>query len=209
MKKKHLILLLLSLVVMTFAGCRSKKEVAVQQPVVVPEVEQPSWTSVRMPVRVTIDQPMRLSMSGTMTMVRGEYILVSFRTFGFEVAQACATPEQMDLVLKMPSKMWVSEPLGDRLSRHDIDFSSLQDALLDNSMELPKLSGSVSIQTGGTPETPEVTVEMTAKGSKISATLSYDLSAAQWDLANPSRFSDPGSGYKKISLESAANALGK
>lgn len=209
MKKQHLILLL-ALMTMAFAGCRSKKEAAPQtQQIETPVVEQPSWNSVQMPVRVTIDNPMRLSMNGTMTLVRGEYILVSFRTFGFEVAQACVTPEQMDLVLKMPSKMWVSEPLGERLTKRDIDFTKLQDALLDNSLRLPKLPGSISVTTGGTDETPEVSVEMTAKGSKISATISYDLAQAKWEPANPARFSTPGSGYKKISLETAAKTLGK
>lgn len=207
MKKN--IFLLLALLVITLAGCRSKKEAATVEQAAEIKVEEPTWQNVQMPVRMTIEQPMRMSMNGTLTMVRGEYALLSFRTLGFEVAQAYVTPQQMDMVLKMPSKMWVSEPLGERLTKRDINFTQVQEAMLRNDLKLPKMPNGVEMTCGGTAENPEVYLSLTAKGTKIAVSLTYDLSSAKWDVSNPAKFSTPGAAYRKITLESAAKALGK
>lgn len=204
--KKQLILLI-SILLILLSGCKSKKQAAVQQPEPVAR-EEPAWQNVQMPVTVNIEQPMRMALNGIMTMVRGEYLLVSFRTFGFEVATACITPEQMDMVMKMPSKMWLSEPLAERFKKSDNDFTQLQEAMLSNNLRLPKLADGINISTGGTAENPLIAVDIATKGSKIAMTISYSLADARWNVPNPARFSTPGSGYQKQSLRSAAKLLG-
>lgn len=197
--KKHL-LIILSILAVLLAGCKSKKET------VAPVAETYVWQNVSMPVTLTIQQPMSLTLNGTLTMVRGQYALMSFRTFGFEVAQACVTPEEMNLVLKMPSKMWVCEPIADRLQSRSIDFTKLQDALVDDNMQSVSVNGfGVSSNDGVT----TLTLSTAAKGMTLSASVSCNLKDAKWDVAKPAAFSAPGSGYRMIDLQSAAKSLGK
>lgn len=196
--KKHLIILLSALIIMV-SGCKSKKQVTAQE-------ELTTWQNVSMPVTMTVSDPMSLTLSGTLTMVRGEYALVSFRTFGFEVAQAYATPEEMNLVLKMPSKIWVNEALGDRLSSKGVDFTKLQDEIIKDNIPAMNVSGlSVSSSNG----VNTLSVSTTANGIKLSATLSLNLNDAKWNVSNPASFTTPGSEYRKLSLASAAKTLGK
>lgn len=199
--KKHLPLLLslLTAITLLLAGCKSKKEVT-------PPVEPVKWQNVTMPVSVSIDQPMSLTLNGTLTMVRGDYALVTFRTFGIEVASAYISPSQMDMVLKMPSKMWVSEPVGERLSSRGINFAELQDAFVSETIPQLKMSG-FSVSANGSRRT--ISVSTTAKGMKLSASLNYNLDDAKWNVETPATFSTPGSGYRKLDLQSAAKSLGK
>lgn len=195
--KKHL-LILLSVFALLLAGCKSKKEIT--------PTEETKWQNVTMPVTLTIQEPMSLTLNGTLTMVRGEYALISFRTFGFEVAKACVTPENMDLVLKMPQKLWISEPLGNRLASRNIDFTKLQDEILANGVQTLKVSGlTVSSHNGET----TLTLSTTAKGMKLGVAVTYNLDNSTWNSSNPQKFSAPGSEYKKLSISSAANILGK
>lgn len=196
--KKHL-LFLLSIVTLALAGCKSKQEVA-------PAVEPTGWQNITLPVTVTIDQPMSLTLNGTLTMVRGEYALMSFRTFGFEVASAEITPRELNFSMRMPSKMWICEPLDSRLKSRDIDFTQLQDDFVSENMPQINIPGlSASTKNG----TTTIHLSTTAKGMKISASVSYKISNAKWDIENPAAFSTPGSDYRKIDLQSAAKFLGK
>lgn len=206
---KHRLLLIVALTVaLGIVGCKSQKQTVENE--IAKEQEQSSvWQNVQMPVTVTIDQPMRLTLTGTMTMVRGEYVLVSFRTLGFEVATAYVTPEQMNMVMKMPSKVWISEPLADRLKSRNIDFTQAQDAMLSNTLTFPKMSDGIDISMGGTSTAPELSVSMTAKGVKFDVAISYSLKDAEWNVSNPRTFSEPGTGYSKLTLQSAAKLLGQ
>ncbi|MCM1309936.1 MAG: hypothetical protein NC301_02785 [Bacteroides sp.] len=194
------LLLLLSAIVLILAGCKSKQEAA-------PVVEETKWQNMTVPVKLTISQPMNLTINGTLTMVRGQYAYVTFRTFGFEVAQANVTPEQMDMVLKMPSKMWVNEPLGDRLKSRSLDFTALQDAIAEDKVGDFGLGGASVVSRSDGEKTFAVSTNV--KGVNISVALSYNLNDAKWNSTNPASFSNPDSGYSKISLESAAKLLGK
>lgn len=196
--KKYLTLLL-TFFALLMAGCKSKKEVT-------PTEVAPVWQNVSMPITLTVQSPMALNLNGTLTMVRGEYALMSFRTFGIEVAQACVTPSDMNLVLKMPSKLWVCEPIADRLSTRNIDFTKLQDQLVNPEGFMINVNEfSATSRNGAT----ALTVTTTAKGVTLAATLSYNLNDAKWDSSNPASFSTPGSSYRKLDLQSAAKALGK
>lgn len=199
--KKHLFIFL-TLALTLLAGCRSKQQVAV----VSDDETAATWQNVSLPVTLTISEPMKLTLSGTLTMVRGEYALMSFRTFGFEVAQACVTPDQLDVVLKMPSKMWISESMGERLTSRGLTFADLQDQMLSDSNLAQKIPGATISESNGK---TTISVSTTVSGAKLSVDVSYKLSDAKWDASSPATFSTPGSDYKKLTLESAAKSLGQ
>lgn len=197
--KKNL-LLLLSVMVLLLTGCNSKKAVA-------PAIEETKWQNITVPVKLTLKEPMSLNINGTLTMVRGEYAYVTFRTFGFEVAQAFVTPAEMDMVLKMPTKLWVNEPLGDRLKSRSIDFTALQDVIAEDKVDNVNVGGlSVSARSNGE---KTFTITTAFKGVNLSVALSYNINDATWNSERPATFTTPGSGYSKVSLESAAKLLGK
>lgn len=202
---KTLKLLLPVLILLALAGCRSQKQITPEQPV--EPVEEPTWSNVTMPVRVDIAEPFRFSLSGTATMVYGEYVLVSFRTFGFEVASVCLTPENLDMVMKLPQKAWIHEPIGDRLTSRGLKFTALQEAMLGNREVFSRLPKSIGLTVGGTETSPQVTLKTTLKGRKLEASVTWDLNAAKWNQENPARFSTPGSGYSPMSLENAMKIL--
>lgn len=202
---KTLKLLLPVLILLALAGCRSQKQVTPEQPV--EPVEEPTWTNVTMPVRVTIAEPLKFSLNGTATMVYGQYVLVSFRTFGFEVATVCLTPDNLDMVMKLPQKAWIHEPVGDRLKSRGLKFTALQEAMLGNREVFSRLPKSVDVTVGGTENAPEVTLKTTLKGRKLETSIAWDLNAAKWNQENPARFTTPGSGYSPMSLESAMKIL--
>lgn len=168
-------------------GCRSKQaaatDVAVEEQQVVGQ-----WNNVQMPVRLLINQPMGISLNGTATMVRNDYIYMSFRMFGFEVAQANVTPEEFNFVMKQPDKVWFKELVGDRLQRIGLTFEKLQQIMLDDD---------------------EYSLKTTANGKTIDATLSWSRDDARWNVERPARFTAPGENYKKMTLESAKQLLGK
>lgn len=195
------------LLLLCMAGCRSAKQPA---PEIEPEGgEEPTWTNVTMPVKVSISEPVHFTMNGTATMVRNEYVLVTFRYFGFDVASLCLTPESIDMVVKMPQKAWLHEPIGDRLTKRGLQFSTLQEAMLGNRSVLKLLPESIDVTPGGSETSPEITVRTTVRGRKIEVSLSYNLEAAKWNRQNPPHFTAPGSDYTKMTLESAVKLLGR
>lgn len=203
--KKFLPIIIAVLATLAMAGCRSNKQTAAPQA----EAEEPTWTNVTMPVRVNVAQPMSLSLSGTATLVRGSYVLITFRAlFGIEVATVCVTPTSADLVMKLPQKLWLNQPMADFMSRNDLNFTSLQEVMLGNRTKIPRMPSSLSVSPGGTETAPSLTVKASVKNKNIEATLTCDLSAAKWDQPNPATFSTPGSGYKQMNAESALKALG-
>ncbi len=171
-----------------FTGCRSKRAAAPAADSEAVELVTGRWSNVQMPVRLTINQPMGLVLNGTATMVRNEYIYMSFRMFGFEVAQANVTPDEFDFVMKQPDKVWFKEPLGNRLEQVGFTFEKLQQIMLDDD---------------------EYSLKTTANGKTIDATLSWSRDDARWNVERPARFSSPGENYKKMTLESAKQFIGK
>lgn len=193
---KNRLIIILSVFTLLLAGCKSKKEIA--------PVESPKWQNVIMPVTVTVNKPINMTLNGTLTMVRGGYALASFRMLGFEIGRACATPENLDLVAKMPSKMWISEPIGNRLRSRGIDFTKFQDALVDANAAAITLPGlSVSSADGVT----TLSLSTTAGGTNLAATVNFDIANARWNVENPAKFSTPGSDYRKLSANAVLKSL--
>ncbi len=208
MKKILRTTLLVGLMLVGLAGCRSAKKAA-DQPgrIAQPEVvETPKWENVTFPVRLNIIQPMGFALNGTATLVRDKYIYVSFRMLGFEIAQAYVSPEQMDLVMKQPQKMWIEEPMANRFKEHKLSFSVLQEALLGDVAvrdELPAL-----LQCGGTETAPQFRLQTKMKGMQLDVVLECMLDDARWNVDRPATFSAPG-GISKSTIQNAAALLGR
>lgn len=201
--KHFLKFLLLIIVLAPMAGCRSKKEAVTE----IEQVEN-SWQNVSLPVKVQIVQPQKLSLSGSATMVRGEYILVSMRFLGFEIGRACITPQNADVVLRQPSKLWIQTPVANSLSRAGVSFSTIQETLLGDRSLLAKLPPQFNVSIGGTEQTPEVTVKATIQGKPAELKLTWNLNEAKWNQNSPASFSTPGSDYVKTDLAGLTKMLG-
>lgn len=186
MKATTKVIALVALLAVGFSGCRSKQAVETSvQPAPEEQVVE-KWRNVQMPVSLIINQPLGMSLSGTATMVNNQYIYMSFRLLGFEVAQANLTPDEVDFVLKQPEKIWLKEPVGDKLAAMDLTFEKLQQMMLDDD---------------------EYSLKTTAAGRNIDVTLRWNRDDARWNVERPAAFSAPGSNYKKMTLQSAKTKL--
>lgn len=199
--KKLLQILIVMATLMPLAGCRSHKQVTSETL----QQEEATWQNVQMPVTITLLKPQKMSISGTATLVRGEYVYISLRFFGFEVGQVNLTPEEADVVLKQPQKLWVSTPTGERLARLGMSFTQLQEILLGG--EHPKVPDGLNVQFGGTSDKPEVTVSGKLKGKDLEVMLTWNLASAKWNQESPKAFEQPGAGYKKMTAEEALSKI--
>lgn len=207
MKKILRIALFAALLTLGLAGCRSSKNAsAVPGPEQSEEVVAPRWSNVTFPVRVNIIQPLGFSLNGTATLVRDQYVYVSMRMLGFEVAQFYVTPDEMDLVAKQPQKMWVQEPMGERLKTADLSFLTVQEALLGNREAQAKLPA--SLQCSGSETAPQFRLQTKMKNMQVDVVLECQLSDARWDVERPAKFSAP-SGIAKTTIQNAAGSLGR
>lgn len=167
-------------------GCVSKH--AVQQPdAPYHDIEKQLKVNCQLPVRLQVNQPMSISLSGTATVVRDQYIYMSFRLFGFEVAQAYLNSTEADFVLKQPQKLWVQEPVEGRLAEHGYTVGSLQDTIFSKD---------------------EFSLKTKVRGIAVDATLTWDMDQAHWNIENPAKFSEP-SGCRKMNLQEAIDSLGR
>lgn len=86
------------------------------------------WQQLKVPFNVSISQPTQISASGQATMVRGEYINLSVRILGMEVAALYLTNDSV-LVIDRWNKRYISENLRRFLKGFPADISNLQDML--------------------------------------------------------------------------------
>lgn len=202
---KHFISVIIAIVLLLPLGaCRSGSNAVKQSE---RELETATWQNVTLPVKVAISKPYSVSFNGTATLVRGKYVLISLRFLGFEVGQLHITPEEADVVLKQPSKIWMQTSVGERLKKSGLSFTALQETLMGNRDFLSRLPREINVEFSGTEKNPRVRVWGTFKGKQIDATLSWELSSAKWDTTSPRTFSTPGSKYRKTTLEGALKAL--
>lgn len=187
MKATNKVIAAIALLALGVAGCRSKQAVETSVEPAPDEQVVERWRNVQMPVSLIMNQPFGISLNGTATMVNDQYIFMSFRMLGFEVAQANLTPDEVDFILKQPEKVWLKEPVGDRLESMGLTFEKLQQIMLDDD---------------------EYSLKTTGAGKTIDVTLRWRRDEARWNVENPARFSAPGSNYKKMTLQSAKKLIG-
>lgn len=135
------------MVVWTMAGCRSQKGASTDGVtsggggVAVPayisldgrytmltESWKP-WNDVEVGVNVSLTSPVKLNASGKAWMKRGEWISISVRMLGFEVATLWVDRDSVVAVDKFHKK-YVSEPTSGVFGNADVTLDDIQDLLL-------------------------------------------------------------------------------
>lgn len=202
--KKSLLILLVVLTGIAMPSCRSKKTVGESELIAQQET---TWKNVTVPVKLELLEPQKVTLNGRATMVRGEYLYISVRMLGFEVAQLYVSPTEADVVVKQLNKMWIQEPIGDKFARLNLPFSVLQEAMLGEPKAIERLPRSLDLTVSGSETTPVLTVKLNMKGKTLIGRMTLSLNDAQWDSPRPAGFTAPGSEYKKTDLKGLKTAL--
>lgn len=193
---KKLYILLTALLCLTATGCRSHKQQSAAS-VATEEVQEAKWTNVYLPVKVQMLEPQQVSFSGRATLVRGASIYISIRLLGMEMGSMYATPSEGWVTIK-PQRTAVRMSLTDMLQLADVDFATVQDAMLGDEAALDRLPARVkaSVQQGN--GTSTVTLSATYREKPVKISLTWDFNSAQWDIPSPQQWTAPGSNYKII-----------
>lgn len=94
-----------------------------------------AWNDVKMPVKLRLRSPKQVSVSGTMTMVSGKSIGLSFKVFGMEVAQISVTADSIYALYKM-DKVYFAEDIAGFMGDFPATVGNLQDLLLGRAFVL-------------------------------------------------------------------------
>lgn len=197
MKKNHYILLVFAVMCMVLASCKSS------QTAVSPA--QHKWQTAELPIKVELLSPQHVTISGRAYMERGQSAFFSGRMLGFEIGQVSVTPNQLDLVMRQPEKIWVSQELGEV----PIDYAMVQDALIGDLDALLQLASEYgdAVVIEGTAEAPAVTISAEKGGLKMSIRLVPDLTQIRLNKPLERRFENPGSAYRKMDAKTILNLL--
>ncbi|MDE6463204.1 MAG: hypothetical protein K2L16_01040 [Muribaculaceae bacterium] len=191
--------LLAVLLVLGLGSCRSHRNVAGSQPE--NEVcEELPWQSVEMPVRLELTAPTHFSASGKAVMVNGEYVSVSIRKMGFEVASLYVDSDSLYVIIK-PLRLAYVEGF-DRIERAtDMSFGDLQKAMLGQG-RLP--DGLVRFVVSNMEQSPagtvysDIEVSTRVSGRDLNGKLHWSLDDARWNTgASRERPSIPNS-YDRV-----------
>lgn len=146
MLKSCLKILLAVILTASIAGCRSQKEAAsagsdLRESVAVPantalnsrytmltESWKP-WNDVEVGVKVSLTSPAKLNAAGKAWMKRGEWISISVRMLGFEVATLWVDRDSVVAVDKFHKK-YVSQPTKKLLGDANVTIEDIQDMLM-------------------------------------------------------------------------------
>lgn len=145
MSKRLLKLLPLLILTCALAGCRSQKGATdttgdIREGVAIPantalnsrytmltESWKP-WTDMEVGLKVSLNSPAKLNASGKAWMKRGQWISISVRMLGFEVATLWIDRDSVVAVDKFHKK-YLSEPTSRLLGDADITLEDMQDLL--------------------------------------------------------------------------------
>lgn len=90
---------------------------------------QGSWSSIQVPVKISMSSPAGFSISGRAYMKRGERVFISLRMLGIEIATADIEGDSVWLADKF-HRRYVAEDLSSLTAGADITVADLQDLLL-------------------------------------------------------------------------------
>ncbi len=137
MMGKTLRILLVAVVMLGIWSCSSSRraggkkseptgDVAALLPVL---ADKGNWQTMKIPVNVNLREPVSARINGTMTLVRGKEIRMSFRFFGMEVAAASVTDDSIKAYVKV-KKIYLSESLSSLLGGFPVTVDNIQSLLL-------------------------------------------------------------------------------
>ncbi len=130
------------IVVLMLAGCKRRQQADHQvpsEPVSAMQALQQAyeplaktyveWEDVYMPMNLSLQSPISQSVSGRISMKRGEWIHMSLRVLGMEMASLMVDNDQVWIVDKV-HHAYVHESLQEILSKYPLTVSDVQDCLL-------------------------------------------------------------------------------
>lgn len=100
------------------------------------------WEDVQMPVRLSLTAPKNLSVNARAAMKRGEWISLSVRMLGFEVASAFVDRDSVHVVDRY-HKAYLSESLEKVFGEYGVTVETVQDLLLGRGFLLGKAGGTM------------------------------------------------------------------
>lgn len=144
---------------------------------------QADWTTLEVPVKVTVDKPVSLSCSGKAVLVRDSTIYMSLRILGMEVAYLYADADSAVLCDRY-HKLYLSEPLQRLLPPDYARISRLQDLMLG--LEQPgQITRHVeySQPVEALPGTVYSLLRLSARAGKkdIEASVTFNFDKARWN----------------------------
>lgn len=104
-----------------------------------------TWERMRLPVKVDIQSPKNISVSGNAVMVRNKCIHISLRTFGIEIGWLYLTADSVTVVDKY-HKQYVSEGIASFLANAPLTIANVQDVLLGRMFEIGQSTSLTSAQ---------------------------------------------------------------
>jgi hypothetical protein len=135
----------LSVVLLFFStGCKSSKTTVAPTPIVIEQDQKttPLWTTfnntiskyknwndVVVPIDLSLISPKQVSVSGRVTMVKNQFIYISIRVLGFEVANVYITNDSIYASYKI-DKIYIAEDLRSVLGGYPATIGDLQNLLL-------------------------------------------------------------------------------
>ena len=151
----------LSVVLLFFStGCKSSKTTVAPTPIVIEQDQKttPLWTTfnntiskyknwndVIVPIDLSLISPKQLSVSGRITMVKNQFIYISIRVLGFEVANAYITNDSIYASYKI-DKIYIAEDLKSVLGGYPATIGDLQNLLLGRAFIVGKGTISPSME---------------------------------------------------------------
>lgn len=207
---KSILYILAAMLALTLGACHSSR--TANAPGALADSRQPDWTTLYSNIDVSLTAPATMGVSGRATMRRGEYIHVSMRFFGMEVAALYLDADSAYFVDKYHRYLF-AEPLKALLGA-DYDYLTLADiqSVILGQKLLPE-NGAVTTVPSGFVETPAglvasvLTLNADTPQGRIGGRLEWSPDRAKWN--EPDRnvsFSVP-SNYQRISADALRNML--
>lgn len=180
-----------------------------------------SWHDVYMPVKVKLNSPMSMSLSGRATIVRDSLVNISMRVLGMEVAVVNMTSDSLIMVDKY-HKYLFAESLGKIMGSHKLSLGDIQDIMLGLNSNSPlnqlsfnnpgsekpvvaTFSDFLSTPAGNLAQT--VTVDAPLNKTDVQAQLIWSAESAKWNVYPETNFVTPSKGYKTVSIDKALSSF--
>ncbi|MBO5053588.1 MAG: DUF4292 domain-containing protein [Muribaculaceae bacterium] len=216
----HLYIALLAIIsIITLESCHSQKANTKDADLnAIISAASHDWHDVKMPVKVAIDEPMSMSMSGRATLVRDSLINISMRVFGMEVAVVNITADSV-LVIDKYHKYYFNESLSNVMGSHKITVGEMQNIMLGRVGQLklefsnPGREQPVTVtysdftDTKCGPVAGVVDINAPIKHMNIQSRLLWSPSSAQWNTYPAVNIKIPGSKYKLITTDNIKSML--
>ncbi len=202
--------LVVLIALLALSACRSHKQATANAAYDNSE----EWSSLYAPVGVQVDKPMSMSFGGRVTMRKGEYIHVSMRFIGMEVAALYLDADSAYFVDKYHKAVF-AEPLPTLLgSRYSyLNITDIQNILLGRTTA--PASEHARVTAGDFVETPvgsvasSLHIEASAPQGSVDATVDWKPADAKWNEPDRSASFKMPTNYRRITLEALQQMLGK